>query len=126
MTLFAKGEYLDDGKYQIIKPLGTGGFGITYLACECKTNKKVVIKFLDELRNATNETRLRGMVMEYIKGKDLTWHLQRNGIFSEQKALRIIKQIGSALDYIHNRGLLHRDIKPQNIMLCESTENVEV
>ena len=75
----------------------------------------------DELKDETGESRLQGMVMEYIEGKDLMWHLRRNGIFSEEKALQIIKQIGSALEHIHSKGLLHRDIKPENIMLREST-----
>ena len=147
MSLFAKGEYLDNKKYQIVKVLGKGGFGITYLANQCKkdgqiTVKQVVLKFLnvdqftqksdgdkfakrqedfinealtlasfdhphivksetkmisvaldEEQQNSTNVTRLYGMVMEYIDGKDLIWHLETNGVFSEKEALKIIEQI---------------------------------
>ncbi len=169
MSLFAKGKILGNDQYQIITPLGSGGFGVTYLAQNLKSEEKVVIKFLDvlklvssnkggefgtrqnkfineavtlarfdhphivrveeiiqepleeDLQKATGEKWLQGMVMEYIEGKDLIYYLDRKGIFSEAKALKIIQQIGSALDYIHRKKHLHRDIKPQNIMLREST-----
>lgn len=57
------------------------------------------------------------MVMEYIEGEDLGQHLKRVGVLSEAEALLYIRQIGDALTLIHSKGLLHRDLKPRNIML---------
>ncbi len=57
------------------------------------------------------------MVMEYIDGEDLANLVENQGALSEVNALRYIQQIGEALTVVHNNGLLHRDIKPQNIML---------
>lgn len=57
------------------------------------------------------------MVMEYINGEDLASRVENQGVLSEAEALRYIQQIGEALIVVHNNGLLHRDIKPQNIML---------
>ena len=57
------------------------------------------------------------MVMEYIDGEDLANLVENQGALSEVNALRYIQQIGAALTVVHNNGLLHRDIKPQNIML---------
>jgi serine/threonine protein kinase len=60
------------------------------------------------------------MVMEYIDGENLAHRVCSQGILSESEALRYIQQIGEALTLIHNNGLLHRDIKPLNIMLRKS------
>ena len=57
------------------------------------------------------------IVMEYIDGEDLANRVENQGALSEAEALRYIQQIGEALTVIHNKGLLHRDIKPTNIML---------
>ncbi|GAB4185056.1 MAG: hypothetical protein Fur006_23050 [Coleofasciculaceae cyanobacterium] len=57
------------------------------------------------------------MVMEYIEGEDLAHRVWNQGILSESEALLYMQQIGDALTLIHNNGLLHRDIKPLNIML---------
>lgn len=59
------------------------------------------------------------MVMEYIPGEDLASRVMRQGVLPEREALRYIQQIGEALIVVHNNGLLHRDVKPQNIMLRE-------
>jgi len=59
------------------------------------------------------------MVMEYVKGKNLESCKYKKGLFSEAEALTIMEEIGSALTYIHQRNYLHRDIKPQNILLRE-------
>lgn len=56
------------------------------------------------------------MVMEYIDGGNLETLVKKQGGFSEVEAIRYIYQIGSALDYIHKQGILHRDVKPANIM----------
>ncbi|MBR8835951.1 MAG: serine/threonine protein kinase [Stigonema ocellatum SAG 48.90 = DSM 106950] len=57
------------------------------------------------------------MVMEYIEGEDLGNRLQRLRVLSEVEALLYMRQIGEALTVIHRKGLLHRDIKPGNIMI---------
>ncbi|AVH62652.1 MULTISPECIES: serine/threonine-protein kinase [unclassified Nostoc] len=57
------------------------------------------------------------MVMEYIEGEDLGQYLRRVGVLSEAEALLYIRQIGHALTLIHSKGLLHRDLKPRNIMI---------
>ncbi|KAM3115525.1 protein kinase domain-containing protein [Phormidesmis sp. 146-33] len=63
------------------------------------------------------EERLWCMVMEYIEGEDLATRLKKRGALSEPEALNYIQQIGEALTVVHNQGLLHRDVKPQNIMV---------
>ena len=63
---------------------------------------------------------LMGMVMEYIQGQNLAEFVEDNGPMSQQQALKIMEQIGAALTLVHSQELLHRDIKPQNIMLRRS------
>jgi eukaryotic-like serine/threonine-protein kinase len=63
------------------------------------------------------EDGLWGMAMEYISGMNLKEYLRRKGKLSELEGLRYIRQIGEALICVHDRGFLHRDVKPQNIML---------
>jgi|SRR6476661_1129199 len=57
------------------------------------------------------------MVIELIDGIDLASHLEDNGILSQEKALPIIQQVGSALSFVHQQGFTHLNVKPQNIML---------
>ena len=70
-----------------------------------------------QIYEVIHENDLWCMVMEYIDGEDLGSFVENQGILSETEALQYIQQIGSALTLVHNNGLLHRDIKPQNIML---------
>ena len=70
-----------------------------------------------QIYEVIHENDLWCMVMEYIDGEDLGSFVENQGVLSESEALRYIQQIGSALTLVHNNGLLHRDIKPQNIML---------
>lgn len=65
------------------------------------------------------------MVMEYIPGETLASYVDKQGILSETEALHYIRQIGEALIEVHKNGLLHRDVKPDNIMLrSDSSEAV--
>jgi len=63
------------------------------------------------------EGQLWCIVMEYIDGEDLASQVENQGALPEAEALRYIQQIGEALTVVHHNGLLHRDVKPQNIML---------
>ncbi len=70
-----------------------------------------------EIKTVFDEENLPCMAMEYIQGEDLSKYLRRMGVLSEAEALQYIQQIGDALKEIHRRGLLHRDIKPGNIII---------
>lgn len=142
------GHTLHGDRYTIERPLGIGGFGITYLARDTH-GRQVVIKTLkDNLReekdfahrcdrfrdealrlalcrhphivqieNAFQEGDLPCIVMEYVAGQTLWEWVEERGALSEAEGLGYIRQIGSALSTIHEKGLLHRDIQPQNIMM---------
>jgi len=60
------------------------------------------------------------IVMEFISGHSLKYEVERNGIFSEEKLKKIIYVVGQALDYIHEKNILHLDIKPSNILIDQN------
>ena len=70
-----------------------------------------------EVENVFDEDNLPCMVMEYINGEDLGKRITEKGALSEAEALLYIQQIGDALTLVHDKGLLHRDLKPNNIMI---------
>ncbi|AUT00052.1 serine/threonine protein kinase [Nostoc sp. CENA543] len=150
MIIWQPDQKINNGRFIIQgKPLGSGGFGITYKALEPSTGKLYAIKTLNQqmqLRNdfaeqqikfinealtirgfdhphilkvheVIQEGELLGVVMEYIDGVTLFQHVQNQGQLSQTEALLYIDQIGQALELIHQKGHLHRDIKPQNIIL---------
>uniref|UniRef100_A0A0N4U3C3 Protein kinase domain-containing protein n=1 Tax=Dracunculus medinensis TaxID=318479 RepID=A0A0N4U3C3_DRAME len=63
------------------------------------------------------------MVFEKMKGGPLLNHIQRKGFFTEQEASKVTKDIVNALKYLHDRGIAHRDVKPENV-LCSDEERV--
>ncbi len=148
------GTTLYGNRYTIIRKLGEGGFGITFLARN-RQGQDIVIKtlldkiltdpnlvefrdkylrdFKDEatrlavcrhphivqIDNVFREGSLPCIAMEYIAGQNL-WELVRGkGALPEAEAVHYIQQIGHALTVVHDKGLLHRDIQPQNIMKRE-------
>jgi formylglycine-generating enzyme required for sulfatase activity len=70
-----------------------------------------------KVQEMIQEDGLWGMVMEFIDGDDLARYVDQQGKLAEDEALRYIKQVGQALEYVHERGFLHRDVKPNNIIL---------
>ncbi|WP_413172564.1 protein kinase domain-containing protein [Anabaena azotica] len=155
MIIWQPGQPINNDRFIIQgKPLGSGGFGITYKALEPKTGKLYAIKTLNstmQLREdfaeqqvkfinealtikgfdhthilkvyeVIQEGQLFGVVTEYIDGENLFKYVQNKGQLSEAEALLYIDQIGKALEYIHEKGHLHRDIKPQNILLRENKQ----
>jgi serine/threonine protein kinase len=64
------------------------------------------------------------IAMEYVAGEDLCELVERRGFLSETEALNYIRQVGEAVIVVHDKGLLHRDIKPQNIMVRDNQDAV--
>lgn len=83
-----------------------------------KCNHPHIVKVFEVIQ----ENGLWGMVMEYVDGEDLAVYIEENGLLSEAEALRYIDQVGQALEYVHAQGLLHRDVKPNNIILRRGTK----
>jgi eukaryotic-like serine/threonine-protein kinase len=75
-----------------------------------------------KVHEVIKEDELWGMVMEYIDGQDLANYIDERGQLPEAEALLYIEQIGQALEYVHGKGFLHRDIKPNNILLRRGTQ----
>ncbi len=73
-----------------------------------------------QVENFFFEKHLPCLVMEYVQGEDLQQLVKRRGALSETEALYYIRQIGEALSVVHSKGLLHRDVKPSNIMVRNS------
>lgn len=133
--------------FKILKTLGRGGMAQVYLGIQESMDREVAIKvmlpqlladpsfgdrFLREARIAAKLSHphivaiidvgvagdLYYMAMEYHPGGDLTQRI-RKGV-SDREAIKILKQIASALDYAHANGFVHRDIKPDNILFSRS------
>ena len=133
------------GKYKILSTIGSGGFGTVYLAEDTWIDKKVALKvphkqgvdFGELLREprllaslnhpnivtimtAEKQEHVFFIVMEYVPGETLESMVARTGPLDIPIALDYTCQICNALDHAHRHGVLHRDLRPSNVLVSES------
>lgn len=135
-----------DGRYEIKEILGIGGMAVVYKAYDKVEDRIVAIKILREefatnedfLRRFKNESKaisllshqnivkiydvsfgdlIQYIVMEHIEGITLKEYIERNGSLSWKEAVNFTIQILRGLQHAHDRGIVHRDVKPQNMMV---------
>ena len=135
-----------DGRYEITELIGVGGMADVYKATDLAENKVIAVKILKReyagseefLRRFRNESKmiaslshpnvvkvhdvefsdkLQFIVMEYIDGITLKEYIENEGVLTWKDSVHFIIQVLRALQHAHDKGVVHRDIKPQNIML---------
>ncbi len=138
-----------DKRYRIIKVIGIGGMAVVFEATDLLMRRNVAVKMLkDDINNDTqavkrfiNESKavamlshpnivniydvsvkdnLKYIVMELVEGITLKNYILKKGVLSFHEMINITEQILLALDHAHQKGIVHRDIKPQNIMMLKN------
>src|SRR5215210_2312580 len=138
------------GEYSLQRELGRGGMGIVYLARDVQLDRDVAIKilpthlardttardrFVREARTAAGLSHPHIVpihrvgeasgfvffVMSYVEGETLGERLRTRGPLPPAEATRVLREVAWALAYAHGRGIVHRDVKPDNIMLEAGT-----
>lgn len=139
------GKMLDE-RYEILEIIGEGGMAVVYRALDRRLNRYVAVKIMRDDMASDEEFRRRFcteshavamlshpnivavydvshndnveyIVMELVDGITLKQYMERKGVVAWKEVVHFTKQISKALAHAHERGIIHRDIKPQNIML---------
>ncbi len=139
------------GSYRVLEPLGIGGMSSVFRAVHVETNQEVALKvltrslaknatllqrFLREARSAETlehpnivaiydrgiDSGRHYLVLEYVAGGDFHDYIQRRGPLSLAEAISVVKSVAAGLKYAANRGLIHRDVKPSNILRTPTGE----
>jgi serine/threonine protein kinase len=141
--MFFRGQIV--GKYKILSTIGSGGFGTVYLAEDTWIDKRVALKvphkqgvdfgellreprLLASLNHPNIVTILTAekpenvffIVMEFVPGETLETIIARDGALDVARALDYTCQISNAVDHAHKQGVLHRDLRPSNVLVAES------
>src|SRR5574344_988679 len=142
------GQLLDD-RYELLEVIGTGGMAVVYKARCHRLNRLVAIKILKDEFSGDEEFRRRFraegeavamlshpnivqvydvstsdsanfIVMELIDGISLKEYMEKKGILNWKETLHFAMQIAAGLEHAHSRGIVHRDIKPHNVMVLKN------
>jgi serine/threonine-protein kinase len=134
------------GKYEIQKKIGAGGMGAVYLALDTTLKRSCALKVLprDKARNPTLVRRFQAeahaaanlrhenivtvfdagesdgylfMALEYVEGTDVSRLVEQRGKIPLKRSIEIIRQVTKALEHAHQQGIVHRDIKPGNLLV---------
>ena len=149
MTTFLNVTSALEARYQILQEVGRGGMGIVFHAYDKQLRENVAVKVLspflsndseslERLRREVTSARkithpnvikifdiaetggLHYITMEYFPGQNLRQHISRKGPLSLEEGLQIIFQICDGLEAAHSQGIIHRDLKSQNVIINDS------